>query len=76
MGAMTVLGAVLGWVSLHHISTFWLYATVAHVGGGFLFLAAHAVFGEILKHHKALVLSNFAVGFGAIAVLSLALRLL
>ena len=72
----TVLGAVLGWVSLHHISTFWLDATVAHVGGGFLFLAAHAVFGEILKHHKALVLSNFAVGFGAIAVLSLALRLL
>ena len=72
----TVLGAVLGWVSLHHISTFWLDATVAHVGGGFLFLAAHAVFGEILKHHKALVLSNFAVGFGAIAVPSLALRLL
>ena len=65
----TVLGAVLGWVFLHHISAFWLDATVAHVGGGFLFLAVHAVFGEILKHHKALVLSNFALGFGAIAVL-------
>jgi zinc transporter ZupT len=71
----TVLGAVLGWVSLHHISTFWLDATVAHVGGGFLFLAVHAVFGEIVKHHKALVLSNFALGFGAIAVVSLLLRL-
>src|SRR5271157_2714237 len=43
----TVLGAVLGWVFLHHISTFWLDATVAHVGGGFLFLAVHALFGEI-----------------------------
>jgi zinc transporter ZupT len=71
----TVLGAVLGWLSLHHISTFWLDATVAHVGGGFLFLAVHAVFGEILKHHKALVLSNFALGFGAIGTLSLLLRL-
>jgi zinc transporter ZupT len=72
----TVLGAVLGWISLHHISAFWLDATVAHVGGGFLFLAVHAVFGEILKHHKALVLSNFALGFGAIAILSLLLRML
>jgi zinc transporter ZupT len=72
----TVVGAVLGWVFLHHISTFWLDATVAHVGGGFLFLAVHAVFGEILKHHKALVLSNFAVGFGAIGALSLFVRLL
>ena len=72
----TVLGGVLGWVFLHHISAFWLDATVAHVGGGFLFLAVHAVFGEILKHHKALVLSNFALGFGAIGMLSLLLRLL
>jgi zinc transporter ZupT len=74
--ATTLLGAVLGWAFLHQISTFWLGATVAHVGGGFLFLAVHALFGEILKHHKALVLSNFAFGFGAIAVLSLVMRLL
>ena len=53
-------GGLLGWVFLRHISAFWLDATVAHVGGGFLFLAVHAVFGEILKHHKALVLTNFA----------------
>jgi zinc transporter ZupT len=72
----TVLGAVLGWAFMHHISNFWLGTTVAHVGGGFLFLALHAVFGEIMKHHKALVLSNFAVGLGAIAALSLLLRLL
>ncbi len=72
----TLLGAVLGWAFLHRISTFWLDATVAHVGGGFLFLAVHALFGEILKHHKTLVLSNFAIGFGTIATLSLLLRLL
>jgi len=44
---------------------------VAHVGGGFLYLAAHAVLGEIFKHHKALVLGNFATGFGGIAALIL-----
>jgi zinc transporter ZupT len=72
----TLLGGVLGWACLHHISAFWLDAAVAHVGGGFLFLAVHAVFGEILKHHKTIVLTNFALGFGAIGVLGLVLRLL
>jgi len=32
------------------------------------------VLGEILKHHKVLVLSNFGIGFGAIGLLSLLLR--
>jgi len=72
----TLLGAVLGWVFLHHASAFWLNAVVAHVGGGFLFLAVHAVLGEILKHHKALVLTNFFLGFGALGALAWLLRLL
>ena len=72
----TLLGAVLGWVFLHQAPAVWLDAAVAHVGGGFLFPAIHAVLGEILKHHKALVLTNFFVGFGALAVLSLVLRML
>jgi len=72
----TLAGALLGLVFLPHISPLWLDAVVAHVGGGFLFLALHAVLGEIVKHHKALVLTNFAVGLGAIATLSLLLRLL
>jgi len=72
----TLLGAVLGWVFLHQASAFWLNAVVAHVGGGFLFLAVHAVLGEILKHHKALVLTNFFLGFGALGALAWLLRLL
>ena len=72
----TLLGAVLGWAFLHQAPAFWLNAAVAHVGGGFLFLAVHAVLGEILKHHKAIVLTNFFLGFGAIGVLSLLLRML
>jgi zinc transporter ZupT len=72
----TLLGGVLGMAFLPHISAFWLDAIVAHVGGGFLFLAIHAVLGEILKHRKGLVLTSFAIGFGTIAILTLSLRLL
>jgi len=73
--AMTLVGGVFGWMFFRGISTFWLDAMVAHAGGGFLFLAIHAVLGEILKHHKALVLTCFAIGFGLIATLTVLLRL-
>jgi zinc transporter ZupT len=72
--ATTLLGGVVGWLLLRDISAVWLDAVVAHVGGGFLFLAAHAVLGEILKHHKALVLTNFLAGIGAIGLVALLLR--
>jgi zinc transporter ZupT len=73
--ATTLLGGAVGFFFLQRISAVWLDAVVAHVGGGFIFLAAHAVLGEILKHHKTLVLSNFGVGFTAIGLLTLILRL-
>ena len=44
---------------------------LANACGGFLYLAIHAVLGEIFKHHKALVLGNFAAGFSLIAGLIL-----
>jgi zinc transporter ZupT len=72
----TLFGGLLGLVFFRHIAPVWLAAVVAHVGGGFLFLAIHAVLGEIVKHHKALVLTNFALGVGSMALLSLLLRLL
>src|ERR1017187_6960278 len=72
----TILGGIVGWLFFRHVSSFWLDAAVAHVGGGFVFLAVHAVLGEILKHHKALVLTNFGLGFGGIGIVTLVLRLL
>jgi len=74
--AATLFGGVLGWFILPGVGNIWLDVVVAHVGGGFLFLATHAVLGEILKHHKGLVLANFTAGFGAIGVLALLLRVL
>jgi zinc transporter ZupT len=49
---------------------------MAHVGGGFIYLAIHAVLGELLKHGKKLVLTSFALGVVLIAVLNIALRTL
>ena len=70
----TLLGGVLGLQFLHNISDFWLAAVLTHVGGGFLFLAAHAVRGEIFQHHKALVLANFTAGFALVGALSILLH--
>lgn len=71
----TVLGGLLGWFVFHDLSAVWLALALANAGGGFFYLAAHAMLGEILKHHKALVLGNFAAGFAAIAALILYLHL-
>jgi zinc transporter ZupT len=74
--ATTLLGGVIGIFFLPNISTFWLGLIMAHVGGGFFYLAAHAVLGEMLKHGKKLVLISFSLGVALIAVINIGLRLL
>jgi len=72
----TLLGGVIGYFFLTNISMLWLGLIMAHVGGGFVYLATHAVVGEMLKHGKKLVLTSFALGATLIAVLNVGLRLL
>ena len=72
----TLLGGVIGYFFLTSVSTLWLGLIMAHVGGGFIYLATHAVLGEMLKHGKKLVLRSFALGVTLIAVLNIGLRLL
>lgn len=74
--ATTLVGGVIGMLWLGKVSTFWLGLIMAHVGGGFLYLATHAVVGEMLKHGKKLVLTSFSIGVGLIAVLNIGLRVL
>ena len=74
--ATTLLGGAIGFFFLAKASTFWLGLIMAHVGGGFLYLAAHAVLGEMLKHGKKLVLTSFSIGVGLIAILNIGLRLI
>jgi zinc transporter ZupT len=71
----TIIGGLLGWFVYPNLSGLWLAAALAHAGGGFLFLATHAVLGEILKHEKKIVLVNFAAGFCAIGALILLFHL-
>jgi len=73
--ATTILGGVIGLVVLpggeqDHLP-FWLAAVLAHVGGGFVYLATHAVLGELVKHGKRTVLANFIGGVLLIGVLRL-----
>src|SRR5881397_1566258 len=73
--ATTLLGGAIGMFWLGNVSPFWLGLIMAHVGGGFLYLATHAVVGEMLKHDKRLVLTSFSIGVALIAVLNIGLRL-
>src|SRR5262249_55201546 len=72
--ATTLLGGVIGYVFLTNVSTFWLGLIMAEVGGGFVYLAVHAVLGEMLKHGKKLVLTSFSAGVVLIGILNVALR--
>src|SRR2546426_238019 len=65
----TLLGGVIGYFFLTKVSTFWLGLIMAHVGGGFFYLATHAVLGEMLKHGKKIVLTSFAAGIAFIGAL-------
>jgi zinc transporter ZupT len=70
----TIVGGFVGLVFLKDVSGPWIGAALAHAGGGFFFLAVHAVLGEIWKHHKGLVLANFGAGFAIIGVATWILR--
>jgi zinc transporter, ZIP family len=72
--ATTLLGGAIGVYVVPQISGIWLDLILAHVGGGFIFLAFHAVFGELMKHGRALVLVSFSSGVLLIAVLNLILH--
>ncbi len=68
--ATTLLGGGIGlWIG-PKISELWLQSLVAHLGGGFIFLAIHAVFGELFQHSKKAVLLSFCSGILLIAILA------
>src|SRR6184192_3285716 len=73
--ATTLVGGVIGYFFLANISTFWLGLIMAEIGGGFVYLAVHAVLGEMLKHGKKLVVTSFLLGVVLIAVLNIGLRM-
>lgn len=74
--ATTLVGGAIGLWVVPQISNIWLDLVLAHIGGGFIFLAFHAVFGELVKHGRRIVLVSFASGILLIGALNLFLRFL
>lgn len=68
---VTVLGAITGSIVLKsYVSEILISAVMAHISGGFIFLSSHAVFGEMLKNHRKLVVTTFVLGLLLIFVIS------
>jgi zinc transporter ZupT len=66
---ITIVGAITGtYFFRSSISPVFMGIIMAHIAGGFIFLAFHAVFGEMFKNHKNLVLISF--GMGLLLILS------
>ncbi|MEO8399371.1 MAG: ZIP family metal transporter [Ignavibacteriaceae bacterium] len=60
---VTVVGAISGiFIFESGISPIIMGIVMAHVAGGFIYLALHAVLGEMLRNHKGLVISSFSIG--------------
>jgi zinc transporter ZupT len=68
---VTVIGAIVGSIVLKsYVSEVLISAVMSHISGGFIFLASHAVLGEMLKNHKKLVISSFGIGLIIILAIS------
>lgn len=71
---ITIVGAVSGtYLFRSSISPVFMGIIMAHIAGGFIFLAFHAVFGEMFRNHKNLVMISF--GMGLLLILSVYLLL-
>jgi zinc transporter ZupT len=70
--SVTILGALAGYFIFREgVSPVVFSAVMAHVAGGFIFLALHAVLGEMLKNHKNLVIFSFLGGLAVILLVNL-----
>ena len=65
----TLIGGALGLWLQPRDTGYWMFLVPAHIGGGFIFLAVHAVFGELVKHGRKQVINSFVVGILLIVIL-------
>lgn len=66
---LTLFGWLLGLFLLEGATdTRWLYWMLAHVGGGFTYLALHAILNESKEHSPRYILFFFLLGVGLISL--------
>jgi zinc transporter ZupT len=72
--SLTIAGAISGyWIFRDVVSPALISAVMAHIAGGFIFLALHAIMGEMLRNHKNLVIISFLSGLLLIFVINILL---
>jgi zinc transporter ZupT len=60
---ITIVGAISGEIFFETaFSPEIMGIVMSHISGGFIYLSIHAVFGEMLKNHKGLVITSFLLG--------------
>lgn len=71
----TIAGAVIGILLLEKsLNPVWLGVIMSHIAGGFIYLAFHAIFGEMMKNHLKLVVTTFLGGIALIYLTHLILN--
>ncbi len=65
----TQVGGLLGIFALRNVPAFYLGATLAHVGGGFLYLVLHPLLGRSVARGKASQIGYGTLGFASVALL-------
>jgi zinc transporter ZupT len=66
--SLTFVGWLIGLLLLNQLHMGgWFYAVLVHVGGGFIYLALHAVLNETKEHSPRYVVFFFLLGIAAIA---------
>lgn len=66
---ITIIGALSGnYLFESGISHSIMSGVMAHIAGGFIYLASHAMLGEMLRNHKNLVVISFSLGLLLILV--------
>ncbi len=66
---LTLLGWVLGTFLMQDLSLgSWFYLILLHIGGGFIYLALHALINESKEHSPSYILFFFLLGVGLIGL--------
>jgi len=69
----TLIGGFISLAFFSHLPAIWFGILLAHIGGGFFYITAHAMLGEMVKHERKSILAYAGIGFGLILLMSLVL---
>jgi zinc transporter ZupT len=69
----TFIGGLVAIAFFGNLSSFWYGILLANIGGGFFYIVAHAMLGEMIKHERKSILIYAGTGFMLIIMVTLLL---